>query len=178
MSRLGYYLLPEKKTLSGKKPSEGDIRPTGIVVATAIFLLEGIYNVAFPALFDPSLIPLIGIGAVCFVTSAGLFLKRKFAFYLALLLFPIMLTQGALTLYTNVNSVGWRPDYATATFNASLIAYMLGLLLALLLVLDKRAILRPMSVSMPWIGKSPAGTATSKPHESKEESGKQPSVQT
>jgi hypothetical protein len=164
--------------LSGKKPSEGDIRPVGIIVATAIFLFEGIYNMAFPALFDPSLIPLVAIGALCFITAASLFLKRKIAFYLALLLFPIMLTQGALALYTNVNSVGWRPDYATATFNASLVAYMLGLLLALLLVLDKRATLRPISVPMPFLGRSPAGTAAAKPHETEEESGKQASVRT
>lgn len=148
------------------------MRPPGIIVATVIFILAGIYNVAFPVLFDRALILLVVIGVLCFVTAVGLFAKRKFGFYLTILLFPVMLAQGGLTLYTVVNLVGWNPNYATAAFNGSLVAYIVVLVLAFLLVLDRRAELRPMSVSLPFLGRTPSA-ATSATSNLKKESKKQ-----
>jgi hypothetical protein len=130
------------------------VRPIGLKISVVVFLLAAAYNIAFPALFDPSLFPLILIGALCLVNGISLFLQRKLGLYLTLLLFPIMLLQGSYTLFAVVNSVGWDPNPQTAAFNASLIAYSLITLLAFLLVLDKRAELRPMAISLPSLGRS------------------------
>lgn len=155
------------------KSSGGEsVRPIGLKISVVVFLLAAAYNIIFPALFDPSLFPLIIIGALCAVNGIGLFLQRKLGLYLTLLLFPIMLLQGSYTLSAVVNSVGWNPNPQTAAFNASLIAYVLITLLAFLLVVDKRAELRPMAVSFPSLGRSLSKSDTVMASKAKEESEK------
>lgn len=131
----------ELKALTGKASLERT-HATGLLVASAIFFVLGAYGLVFSALFDPGLIPLIALSVVALVTGVGLFLNRRFGLWLTLLLFPLGIVEAISTLLYSVRLAGWYSDNATGAFNASLILYVVGLILALLLVADKRSELK------------------------------------
>jgi hypothetical protein len=115
---------------------------TGLVVASAIFILLGVYGLVFSALYDLGLIPLIVLSLVSIVTGLGVFLGRRFALWLSLLLFPLAIVETFSTLFYSVTlSGGYSSDIVTV-FNASLILYAIGLVISLLLVIDKRSQLK------------------------------------
>jgi len=115
---------------------------TGLLVASAIFILLGVYGLVFSALYDLGLIPLIVLSLVSIVTGLGVFLGRRFALWLSLLLFPLAIVETFSTLFYSVTLSGWYSSDIVTVFNASLILYAVGLVISLLLVIDKRGQLK------------------------------------
>lgn len=115
---------------------------TGLVVASAIFILLGVYGLVFSALYDLGLIPLIVLSLVSIVIGLGVFLGRRFALWLSLLLFPLAIVETFSTLFYSVTLSGWYSSDIVTVFNASLILYAIGLVISLLLVIDKRSQLK------------------------------------
>lgn len=131
----------ELKALAGKAGLERT-HATGLLVASAIFLVLGLYGLAFSALYDVGLIPLIALSVVSLATGVGVLLGRRFAFWLMLLLFPLGIVEAIATLFYSVTLSGWYSNNVVAAFNASLILYAVGLIVSLLLVIDKRSQLK------------------------------------
>lgn len=53
-----------------------------------------------------------------------------------------MFAEFAFALLNSVNVVGWYPDYVNGAFQASMIAYLVFLVLSVLLLVDKRNTLK------------------------------------
>ena len=131
----------ELRAMAGKANIERT-HATGLVVASAIFILLGVYGLVFSALYDLGLIPLIVLSLVSIVTGLGVFLGRRFALWLSLLLFPLAIVETFSTLFYSVTLSGWYSSDIVTVFNASLILYAIGLVISLLLVIDKRSQLK------------------------------------
>jgi hypothetical protein len=115
---------------------------TGLIVASAIFFVLGVYGLVFSALYDMGLIPLIALSVVSLATGIGVLLGRRFGLWLTLLLFPLGIVEAIATLFYSVTLSGWYSNDVVAAFNASLVLYAVGLSISLLLVIDKRSQLK------------------------------------
>ena len=115
---------------------------TGLIVASAIFFVLGVYGLVFSALYDMGLIPLIALSIVSLATGIGVLLGRRFGLWLTLLLFPLGIVEAIATLFYSVILAGWYSNDMVAAFNASLVLYAVGLIISLLLVVDKRGQLK------------------------------------
>lgn len=131
----------ELEGLAGKMKLERT-RATGLLVASAIFIALGVYGLVFSALYDPGLVPLIALSLASIATGLGTLFGRRFALWLTLLLFPLGIVEVLATLLYSVTISGWYSTTVVAVFNASLIMYMVGLIVSLLLVIDKRGQLK------------------------------------
>jgi hypothetical protein len=138
---LRYASDRELKTLAGKAGLER-AHATGLLVGSAIFFALGAYGLVFSALYDAGLIPLIALSVLFLITGVGVLLGRRFGLWLTLLLFPLGIVEAIATLLYSVTLSGWYSTNAVATFNASLILYAVGLIISLLLVIDKRSQLK------------------------------------
>lgn len=138
---LCYACDRELRAMAGKANIERT-HATGLVVASAIFILLGVYGLVFSALYDLGLIPLIVLSLVSIATGLGVFLGRRFALWLSLLLFPLAIVETFSTLFYSVTLSGWYSSDIVTVFNASLILYAIGLVISLLLVIDKRSQLK------------------------------------
>ena len=125
------------KTLAGRTSLERT-QATGLLVAGAIFILLGAYGLVFSALYDRGLIPLIALSLASIAAGLGALVGRRFALWLSLLIFPLGIVEALATLSYSVRLSGWYPSDVVAVFNASLILYAVGLVVSLLLVVDKR----------------------------------------
>jgi len=128
----------EDESLSKEVASE---RSAGIWVALVIYVLGGVYMLAFWVL-DPSAYYLALFGIVSLLIGLTLFRVSRWAWWLGLFSFPIFFVEVAYALLTSVNFVGWYPDLATGAFNASMIVYLVFLCLGFLLLIDRRNVLR------------------------------------
>lgn len=115
---------------------------TGLLVASGVLITLGIYGLAFSFLYDIGLIPLIALSMVSIAAGAGVLLGRRFGLWLSLLLFPLGIIEALSALFYSVALTGWYANNVVAVFNASLILYAIGLVVALLLVIDKRSDLK------------------------------------
>ena len=115
---------------------------TGLLVASAIFIVLGAYGLVFSALYDLGLIPLIALSLASIVTGLGLLFGRRFALWLSLLIFPLGIVEAVATLSYSVRMSGWYPSDIIAVFNASVVLYAVGLVVSLVLVIDKRGQLK------------------------------------
>jgi hypothetical protein len=138
---LRYAFDRELKALAGKEGLERT-HATGLLVASAIFFVLGAYGLVFSALYDTGLIPLIALSVVSLATGLGVLLGRRFGLWLTLLLFPLGIVEAIATLLYSVTLSGWYPNNSITAFNASLILYAAGLVISLLLVIDKRGQLK------------------------------------
>jgi uncharacterized membrane protein (DUF2068 family) len=116
-------------------------RTAGVWVALVIYVLGGVYMLAFWA-FDLTAYYLGLLGIVSLLIGVALFRVSRWAWWLGLFSFPIYLVEVAYALLTSVNFVGWYPDLATGAFNASMIVYLVFLCLGFLLLIDRRNVLR------------------------------------
>jgi len=115
---------------------------TGLLVASAIFIVLGAYGLVFSALYDLGLIPLMALSLASIVTGLGLLFGRRFALWLSLLIFPLGIVEAVTTLSYSVRMSGWYPSDIIAVFNASVVLYAVGLVVSLVLVIDKRGQLK------------------------------------
>jgi hypothetical protein len=129
------------KALAGRS-SLGRTHATGLLVASAIFIILGGYGLVFSALYDPSLIPLIALSLASIAAGLGALLERRFALWLSLLIFPLGIVEALATLSYSVRMSDWYPSDIVGVFNASLILYAVGFVVSLVLVIDKRGQLK------------------------------------
>jgi len=138
---LRYASDRELKAMAGKAGLERT-HATGLLVASAIFFVLGAYGLVFSALYDRGLIPLLALSVVSLGTGIGVLLGRRFGLWLTLLLFPLGIVEAVATLFYSVTLAGWYSNDMVAAFNASLVLYAVGLVISLLLVIDRRSELR------------------------------------
>lgn len=110
----------------------------------AIWFMVGYYTAAtvfylmFLA-FDLTSIVLAPIVAMSALSAIGIFFQKKVGFWLALAFLPLLGTVASLALFNSVNSVGLNPNWQVALFHVCLILMLLGLILTLVLLIDKRS---------------------------------------
>jgi hypothetical protein len=102
----------------------------------------GVYILAFWTLFAPSAYQLLALGIASILVAALLFRLSKWAYWLGLFTFPLLLLEFAYALTFSVNVVGWYPNAAVVAFNASMVAYLVLLCLSFLLLIDRRNALK------------------------------------
>jgi hypothetical protein len=112
--------------------------PTSLRVAAILYIILGVYTLAFPVLYDPSLFPLYIIGILSILSGLGTVLLKKWALWISVPLFPVMLLLSIVTLSYSVTVVGFYPDWETTLFHISLIIYLILTILGFLQVVDKR----------------------------------------
>ena len=115
---------------------------TGLLVASAILIVLGAYGLVFSALYDIGLFPLIALSLALVATGLGVLFGRRFGLWLSLLVFPLGVAEAVATLSYSVRVSGWYSSNTIAVFNASLILYAVGLIVSLVLVIDKRSQLK------------------------------------
>jgi hypothetical protein len=97
---------------------------------------------AFWALFGRSAYPLLVLGVVSIVISVALYTLSRWAYWLGLFSFPLLLVEFIFSLNFSVSVVGWYPNIPTGVFNASMIVYLVFLCLSVLFLIDKRNTLK------------------------------------
>ena len=113
-------------------------RTAGICFPLAFYAVGGVYMLAFWALYGRSAYPLLALGVVSVIVSAALYVLSKWAYWIGLFSFPLLLIEFIFSLNFSVGVVGWYPNIPTAVFNASMILYLIFLCLSVLFLVDKR----------------------------------------
>ncbi len=127
--------------MAGKATLERTRAP-GLLVASAIFLVLGAYGLVFSFLYDLTLMPLIALSVVALLAGVGVLLGRRFGLWISLLLFPLATVMAISTLFYSMTVSGWLTSDIVTVFQVSLILYVVGLVVSLLLVIDRRSRLK------------------------------------
>lgn len=108
----------------------------GTFIPAIIFLLAGIYFIIFPILYDMSLYNLIILSLLSIISSAGIFLARKWSLWLALILSPFILITVWSTFDFSRNIAGFNPNIDTQIFQMTLIIWIILILLSCIFLLS------------------------------------------
>ncbi|MCW4033057.1 MAG: hypothetical protein NWF08_06650 [Candidatus Bathyarchaeota archaeon] len=114
----------------------------GIIFPAIIFLLAGIYFIFFPVLYDMSLYNLIILSSLCIISSAGLFLVRKWGLWLALALSPFIAVTVWSAFIFSRNIAGLNPNIHTEIFQITLIVWIILILLSCIFLLSNRKVFK------------------------------------
>jgi hypothetical protein len=114
----------------------------GIWVPLVFYAVGGAYLLAFWGMFDRTAYHLVVLGGLSIIIAVALYLLSRWAYWLGLFTFPLLLTVVALALLGSVNLVGLYPDLPTGLFHASMIVYLVFLVFAFVLLIDKRNALK------------------------------------
>jgi hypothetical protein len=117
-------------------------RTAGIWVPFAFYAVGGVYMLAFWGLFDRTAYHLLVLGGLSIVTAVALYFLSRWAYWLGIFTFPLLFVLFAYGLVFSVNVVGWYPNIPNALLNVSMILYLVFLTLSLLLLIDRRNILK------------------------------------
>ena len=109
-----------------------------IVIPAMIFLLFGIFMIVFPILFDRSLVAIILLSSLCIIASVGIFLVKRWGFWLALALSPFMIVTTWTAFTFSKSLVGFAPNIQTETFHIMLIIWATLAVVSVLFLLSKR----------------------------------------
>ena len=117
-------------------------RTAGIWIPTVFYAVGGIYILAFWAVFSLSAYHLLVLGIASLVVAVLLFTLSKWAYWIGLFTFPLLLVEFVLALIFSVNVVGWDPNPSVAAFNGTMVAYLILLCFSFLLLVDRRNALK------------------------------------
>jgi len=117
-------------------------RTAGIWVPTAFYAAGGIFILAFWAVFSLSAFHLLALGIASILVAVFLYTLSKWAYWIGLFTFPLLILEFIYALMFSVNIAGWDPNPLVAVFNASMVAYLVLLCLSFLLLVDKRGSLK------------------------------------
>jgi hypothetical protein len=117
-------------------------RTAGIWIPTVFYAVGGIYILSFWALFSLSAYHLLALGVASLLIAVLLFILSKWAYWLGLFTFPLLLVEFILALTFSVNVVGWDPNTSVAIFNSSMVVYLILLSFSFLLLIDRRNALK------------------------------------
>jgi hypothetical protein len=114
----------------------------GIFIPAIIFLLVGIYFIFFLVLYDMSLYNLIILSSLSIISSAGIFLVRKWGLWLALALSPVIAVTVWSTFIFSRNIVGLNPNIHTEIFHITLITWIILILVSCIFLLSNRKVFK------------------------------------
>jgi len=117
-------------------------RTAGIWVSLVFYAAGGAYMLAFWGIFSRSSYHLVVLGALSLIIAGALYSVSRWAYWLGLLAFPLLFAEFLYALLSSVNLVGLYPNAQTAAFNASMIIYLVFLTVSLILLIDRRNVLR------------------------------------
>jgi hypothetical protein len=117
-------------------------RTAGIWIPLVFYAIGGVYMISFWGLFDRTAYHLVILGGVSFAIAVALYSLSKWAYWLGLFTFPLLIADFAYALVFSVNVVGWYPDIPTGVFHASMVAYLVFLVLSLIFLIDRRSVLK------------------------------------
>lgn len=117
-------------------------RTAGIWVSTVFYAIGGAYILAFWAMFSLNAYHLLALGVASLLIAALLFLLSKWAYWLGVFTFPLLVVEFAFALYFSVNVAGWTPNPFVTAFNVSMIVYLVLLCISFLLLIDRRNTLK------------------------------------
>jgi len=117
-------------------------RTAGIWIPTVFYAVGGICIVAFWAVFSLSAYHLLALGVASILVAILLYGLSKWAYWIGLFTFPLLIIEFLYALMFSVNIGGWAPNVLVAAFNASMVVYLLLLCLSFLLLLDRRNTLK------------------------------------
>jgi len=117
-------------------------RTAGIWIPTVFYAVGGIYILAFWAVFSLSAYHLLALGVASILIAVLLFSLSKWAYWIGLFTFPLLIIEFLYALIFSVNIGGWDPNAFVAAFNASMAVYLVLLCLSFLLLLDRRNTLK------------------------------------
>ena len=106
------------------------------------YAVGGVYLLAFWGLFSLGAYHLLALGVASLVISIALYSLSKWAYWIGLFTFPLLLVEFLYALDFSVNVVGWYPNIPTALFNASMVVYLVFLVISFLFLIDKRNTLK------------------------------------
>jgi len=113
-------------------------RSFGVWFSSAFYILAGIYIVIFPVLYERFLFPLYFIAGACVIAGIGTFLMWRWAFWLAVVAIPAVVTAFGSVLFYSISNFGFNPDWSTGLFNVINALYLVFTAFTLLFLLDKR----------------------------------------
>jgi len=113
-------------------------RSFGVLFSSVFYVLAGIYIVIFPILFERFLFPLYFIAGACVIAGVGIFLMWRWAFWLAVVAVPAVVTAFGSVLFYSIVNFGFNPDWSTGLFNVINALCLVFTAIALLFLLDKR----------------------------------------
>jgi hypothetical protein len=108
----------------------------------AFYGASGIFILAFWAVYSLSAYHLLALGIASILIAVFLFSLSKWAYWIGLFTFPLLIVEFLYALNFSVNIAGWDPNPEVAVFNASMIVYLVLLCFSFLLLLDKRNTLK------------------------------------
>ncbi len=117
-------------------------RSAGIWVPFIFYALGGVYMLAFWGILDRAAYHLLALGATSIIIALALYSLSRWAYWLGLFTFPLLLAEFLYALSFSVNIVGWNPDIPSTLFHASIVIYILFLVFSFLLLIDKRNVLK------------------------------------
>jgi len=117
-------------------------RTAGIWIPTVFYAVGGIFILAFWAVFSLSAYHLLALGVASILVAILLYSLSKWAYWIGLFTFPLLIIEFLYALMFSVNIGGWAPNVLVAVFNASMVVYLLLLCLSFLLLLDRRNTLK------------------------------------
>jgi signal transduction histidine kinase len=117
-------------------------RTAGIWIPTVFYAVSGICILAFWAVFSLSAYHLLALGIASVLIAALLFNLSKWAYWIGLLTFPLLVIEFLYALMFSVNIAGWTPNAPVAAFNASMLVYLVLLCFSFILLLDRRNTLK------------------------------------
>ncbi len=117
-------------------------RTAGIWIPTVFYAVGGIYILALWAMFSLSAYHLLALGIASILVAIFLFTLSKWAYWIGLFTFPLLIVEFLYALVFSVNIAGWDPNIPVTALNASMIAYLILLCFSFLLLLDRRNALK------------------------------------
>jgi len=117
-------------------------RTAGIWVPLVFYAAGGVYMLAFWAVFTRAAYHLILLGIASIAIALALYETSRWAYWLGLVTFPLMFVEFLYGLIASVNLAGWDPNVEVAIFNGSMIVYIVFLTLSLILLVDRRNVLK------------------------------------
>jgi hypothetical protein len=117
-------------------------RTAGIWIPAVFYAIGGVYILAFWAMFSLSAYHLLALGIASLLVAVMLFSLSKWAYWIGLFTFPLLVIEFVYALQFSVNIAGWDPNASVAAFNASMVAYLLLLCFSFLLLIDRRNALK------------------------------------
>lgn len=117
-------------------------RTAGIWIPTVFYGAGGIYILAFWAVFSLSAYHMLALGIASILVAVLLVSLSKWAYWIGLFTFPLLIIEFVYALMFSVNIAGWDPNAPVAAFNASMVLYLILLCLSFLLLIDRRNTLK------------------------------------
>jgi hypothetical protein len=103
-----------------------------------IYLVIGLFDLFYSISYNESLIPIDVISLLCIFVGLGILFKNYWAFILALIVFPLLLTIKVSALSYSMSIVGFNPNVQTLLFHTFLIIITLMLIFSFLHLLTLR----------------------------------------